>query len=77
MIIRRSKAGKKLARPYEMPIQEVLKKDAMLFINNIPVISKRQAKRKITNIIVNSKDPSTIYPGYIDDLQCRINELEN
>ena len=77
MIIKRSKTGKKLLHPYEMPMEDVLKKDAMLFINNIPVMSKRVARRRITAIIINAKDPETMPPGYMDELQHRLNELED
>ena len=74
MIITKSKNGKKLKWPYEMPMADVLKKDAMLFINNIPTFSKKAIRRKVENIVINSKDPSTMYPGYMDDLQSRLNE---
>lgn len=76
MIIKRSKQGKKLKRPYWMSIEEVLKKDAGLFINNIPTMTKSQLRRKQKEIVINSKDPSTMYPGYFEDLGQRLKEFE-
>lgn len=76
MIIKLSKTGKKLKNPYEMSMSDVLKQDARLFINNIPVLSKSACRRKMEDIVINSKDPSTMYPGYMEDLKQRLNELD-